>query len=391
MIAAERAQNRAQRARPEPRRAYSFARAGHLWTPKRERLELLGGGPCGSFAARGAAAGGYSPLSPPGFSSLLSWLDVQRLNSLTWNTLLEKSGSGTPPDVSLSGTPTRHVNLRVEVNDVTGGTARGQAKFRWSEDGGTNWTSGVTTAASTTLGTTGFDLAWSTGTYATDHVYVGKIVQINDLTGLGNHYENVLSTGGGQLPRISLTGLNGKPSLLFDGTDDFLRRGDSTYCTALCGGNDTPSTRFTVGQIVANPTNEHFYWSVTNTTLSTSEISLIGFTSQWTVSARGTTGSELLQKGGTTDINPHIFEYVRHGTTVSLLVTDVGGTTTTVINAAAQDANSLTVTEAFLGAIRSGANLYGNVRIGEDLAYTGALDAATRANIRAYLARKWSF
>jgi len=53
---AERTQERARHQRPEPRRVYSFERAGRLWMPLGKRLELLGGGPCGSFAARGGCS-----------------------------------------------------------------------------------------------------------------------------------------------------------------------------------------------------------------------------------------------------------------------------------------------------------------------------------------------
>lgn len=80
------------------------------------------------------------------------------------------SAGTTPPVVTLTvGTLTGYHNLRVEV--TTGG-ARGTAVFRWSIDGGTTWTSAVTTAATTVLAGTGITLNWATGTdYATDNVY----------------------------------------------------------------------------------------------------------------------------------------------------------------------------------------------------------------------------
>ncbi len=303
---------------------------------------------------------------------------------------MQKSGT-TPPDVTLSGTANALYDPYIAI-DTTGGS-RGTAKFKWSVDGGVNFVQTLQlTAASFVLGGTGLTANFAAGTYATDNAYFGKVVQINDLTGLGNHYENTLAGDGTALPKVSLVGLLGRPALYFKKTDgNFLRRANSAYCTELCGGNDTPFTSFTVAQIVSGPTTAHGIWSITNTTVSTSAIALatpVSGSGQWVCVARGDTGSELDALGGTQDLNPHIFEYVRFGTTVSLLITDSSGTTT-AINAAAQDANSLTVAQAFLGATRSGANVSGDVLIGEDLKYVGALDVDTRAAIRGYLKRRW--
>lgn len=43
-------------------KAYSFERAGRLWVPPERRLQFIGGGPCGAFAAR---CGGGDPLWQP--------------------------------------------------------------------------------------------------------------------------------------------------------------------------------------------------------------------------------------------------------------------------------------------------------------------------------------
>lgn len=393
MIATERTRERARREYPEPRRAYSFQRAGSLWMPKGKRLELLGGGPCGSFAARGSASGGYSPLNLPGFTALRSWVTAQRFNTLTFNSSPQALGT-TPPAVTLTGTPTRLIDPRIEI--TTGGT-RPSTVFRWAEDGGAgSWTSSVSADAGGTgvvaLGTTGLTAHFPAGTYNTNNVYVGKIVQANDISGQGNNYENTLSGDGTAQPKVSLAGLNGKPALYFKKTDsNFLRCANSAYVTELAGGEDTPMTAFTVAQIVSGATAAHGIWSITNTTLSTSALVVgtpVSGSGQWVCVARGDTGSELDAFGGTQDLNPWIFEYVRFGTTVSLLLTNAAGTTT-VINAAAQNANSLTVAQAFLGATRSGANVSGDILIGEDLKYVGALDSNTRGAIRGYLKRAW--
>lgn len=76
----------------------------------------------------------------------------------------------TPPAVSVTG-DSNNADLRLEI--TTGGT-RGTAVFRYSVDGGTTWASGITTAATVTLGTTGLTAVFAAGTYANDNVYVSK-------------------------------------------------------------------------------------------------------------------------------------------------------------------------------------------------------------------------
>ncbi len=75
MLVTERTREQSARARvahdaqTQPRRSYSYERAGELWIPKTKRLEFLGGGPCGSFAARsGPGDDLWQPTSVPGFA-----------------------------------------------------------------------------------------------------------------------------------------------------------------------------------------------------------------------------------------------------------------------------------------------------------------------------------
>jgi hypothetical protein len=392
MIATERTRERAQRERSEPRRAYSFERGGTLWMPKAKRLECISGGPGGSWAGKGEAAGGYTPLNLPGFASLRSWVTAQRFNSLTYNSGMLASGTGPPPSVTLTGTANALYDPYIGI-DTTGG-ARGTAKFKWSIDGGVSFVQTLQfTAATFALGGTGLTANFSPGTYATDNVYVGKIVQWNDICGQGNHYENALGASGLGLPKVSVAGLNGKPSLYFKKSEStFLRRANSTYCTELAGGDDTNLTAFTVVQLVSAASGTHVVWGIADPGATTSRVGVSTSSSQWACVVKGSTGSELDSFGGTPDLTPYILEYVRSGsgasTNVSVLLTNAAGTTT-IINAAVQNAPSLTVNEAFLGAVRSEANVYGDILIGEDLKYVGALDADTRGAIRGYLKRQW--
>lgn len=76
----------------------------------------------------------------------------------------------TPPTVTVSGMP-NYSGYSFKIEITTGG-ARGTAKFRWSVNGGVDWSgTNVTTAATVVLGDTGVTVAFAVGTYATDNEY----------------------------------------------------------------------------------------------------------------------------------------------------------------------------------------------------------------------------
>jgi len=74
-----------------------------------------------------------------------------------------------PPPVTLTGTPSG-VTGGVVLEITTGG-ARGTAVFKWSADNGVTFTTGVTTAASVVLGSSGMTANFAAGPYSTDNVY----------------------------------------------------------------------------------------------------------------------------------------------------------------------------------------------------------------------------
>lgn len=76
-----------------------------------------------------------------------------------------------PPDVTIAGEG-NNADVRIEI--TTGG-ARGTAVFKYSLDGGASWATGITTAATVTLGSSGLEANFATGSnYSTDNVYVSK-------------------------------------------------------------------------------------------------------------------------------------------------------------------------------------------------------------------------
>jgi hypothetical protein len=75
----------------------------------------------------------------------------------------------TSPAITFSGTPCNNYSLLLKI--TTGGV-RGVAKFDWSIDGGSTWTAtGVTTAATVALGSSGLAANFPTGTYTLNDTY----------------------------------------------------------------------------------------------------------------------------------------------------------------------------------------------------------------------------
>jgi hypothetical protein len=82
------------------------------------------------------------------------------------NTAVTQVGSG--PVVTRTGVTLGEYQFVIEI--TTGG-AVGTAVFRWSTDNGVTWTSGVTTAATVVLGTTGNTANFAAGTYVIATTY----------------------------------------------------------------------------------------------------------------------------------------------------------------------------------------------------------------------------
>lgn len=103
------------------------------------------------------------------------------LTSSTMGTVTE--AGTTPPDVTLSGTPTGAWDLKLKV--IVGG-ARGTATFQFSTDGGNTWSETLTTAPSVALtdtasdslvgnnGSTGLTAAFESATFNVDNTWVSK-------------------------------------------------------------------------------------------------------------------------------------------------------------------------------------------------------------------------
>jgi len=131
---------------------------------EREYQQPIGDLTADALLASGAGLGGKIAMTNGGGirSSIPSSYKPALFSSVT-------SAGTTPPAIALSGTPAAVYSMKIEI--TTGG-AVGTMAFRWSSDGGTSWTSGVTSATTAmALGTTGASVTFAAGTYATDNAY----------------------------------------------------------------------------------------------------------------------------------------------------------------------------------------------------------------------------
>lgn len=74
-----------------------------------------------------------------------------------------------PPAVTLAGRPV--LGSMLIVVQITTGGALGAAVFQWSSTGGASWTTGIVTAPSVTLGSTGLAALFPVGNYDTSDSY----------------------------------------------------------------------------------------------------------------------------------------------------------------------------------------------------------------------------
>jgi hypothetical protein len=144
--------------------------------------------------AAGVLLGGALPAGMPFFRMTPQNIIQSRTCQLLVRCDLEPTHNGTmikagtsPPDVVLVGALTQRIGLQIEVNDTTGGTALGQAKYRWSLNNGTTYeATGVATASAfTQLGTTGIYVSFAAGPYTSDNSYTTRLSGLNDQSGQG--------------------------------------------------------------------------------------------------------------------------------------------------------------------------------------------------------------
>jgi hypothetical protein len=166
--------------------------------------DARGEGPAVEAAANILAKGG----GPVGFlgadSTIAASNDAYAI--ATWGTpgsngSITRSGGTTGPAISLAaGAPKVAGQFKAEIQ--TGGTL-GTATFRWSLDNGATWiASGVVTAASVALGTTGVTVNFPAGSYVSAEAYAwtatggGGYLSVSGTATLDAHLRIEILTGG---------------------------------------------------------------------------------------------------------------------------------------------------------------------------------------------------
>lgn len=151
----------------------------------------------------------YSPLFYAQQYDLKAWFRGDL--GITLGGTLLASGT-TPPAVTITGTPTAQIGLHIEIDSVAGGTARGQATYKWSTDNGSTYVAtGVLTAAGpTALGATGVSVAFAVGPYNADNKWDCTVSAWADQSGNGVHVTN--ATAANQ-PYFYTAAANGKPGI----------------------------------------------------------------------------------------------------------------------------------------------------------------------------------
>lgn len=368
MISAQQVQSARQRRAST--RTYSFERNGSLWSPVRAAgLQMAMTPALPNLGLTGDVT------TWPASSNLVSWHNWY--SDRTYDSQLNASGTGPPPNVTFSGTIPLNFGLRVEI--TTGG-ARGTAVFRWSGNNGTSWTSGVTTAATVDLGN-GVTLNFSVGTYATDNVYLLKVSQWIDQTGNGFHFVTTDANADKYpIPLVTSTGT----ALKFDGVNDILQCA-GTLANDLAGGTNNTWTAFIVATIAdITPTSGLGMVLFLGSTLG-GRWHYVGFrdsTPDYLCGRRDDAGTDANIAGGTPDTSIHIFEYTFDGTNGTYLIdgTIVAGPSTQSL--AALTPNVASIGSSYIGGAEGNPT---EISLFEMLTYNAALTAAERSEIRQLL------
>ncbi|UOF77315.1 hypothetical protein [Caudoviricetes sp.] len=370
---------------PVSPKAYSWARAGSLWVPKRECANVR-------MALSPALAhlhSGDSPLEWPGASNLEAWYHWRF--DRTYNATLFPMGAGAShPTVQYTGTVGPSIGLKVECTTAGTGTT---GKFRWSDNNGSTWNdnggAGFTMAASVALGN-GILLVFGAGSYATDHAWVMTISSFRDQTGHGHHF-TAAGADRQPIPFVTAYGTALRfNSITSDAAEDYLLDNSTSLATNIVGGSDHAFVAYVVFTLDSTTTA-----SGTGTILwfgngTDNRGYFIGHTdaTNWRTFKQGDTGGAVSVTGGTPTTGIHIMQVVHTGTTVQILIdgTSVAGPTT-------QDTDTLTVTTVTMGSSFLSAAVGNPAKVSflEMALYNDNLDAATRADLNGRFRQPYGF
>lgn len=350
------------------RRAYSFARAGHLWTP--ERRQCIAGGVGGSFAARGLGAGRGDPRMWPGASGLEAYYRWNLGTNSDFDSRLNPGVFGSTA-INWSGTMPLSCALQVEIHTDA-------SHFRWSADNGANWSADLLIAASVLL-PNGVTLLFS-GTYTVGRIYYLTRARWADQKNT-HHFDTLGAAGTPRNPTPLVTPYG--TFVHFDGDDDIL-----ICSTALAANvvNGTAKAFYILGVAYINATTPpltdkgtllFFGDGATTRTHMWYHSDLSGTLTHRSLKTDDG-GTNAIVSGGTPNTSIHTFALDCSGTTVTIRIDGVQVAT----GAQAPGTNALTCSMASLGKsfIGGAEGNPGNISWGELAIYSTRPSAGIQAD-----------
>lgn len=309
------------------------------------------------------------PILPSDLGGLQLWLRADL--GLTYGTSPIIATGTTPPAVTLTGTPNDVYSFEIDITTLG---VRGVAVFKWSSDGGSTYTTGVLTAATVVLGSTGVTANFPTGTYAADNVYTSfsTVIQWNDQSGTGDTNKNML-VGTNVAPKAikSDVSLNNRPAI------NFLDRASKLQSGNWISVVPFPSTIYVVGYQAAPIVGI----GIDGTTTGQRQYIYV---SASTSASAGTSGSaDLTASTGTDTSHPHIY-CCNFDSTGKLFVDN---------SQVAGDSESLTTknpTGVTIGGHATLTNLSWAGNIGEALIYSGSHSSLQRQELFKYLGSRYA-
>jgi hypothetical protein len=284
-----------------------------------------------------------------------------------------------PPAVTISGTPTAQVGLYLQCD---GAGTRGTATFKWSVDNGATFVAtGVLTAATVVLGTTGITAAFPVGAYLTDNIWRCTVSGWADQGGAGADATQAIAS---RQALFNIDNFNGRPSLRFDPNINGSMLCDSV--AASFSGTDKPLTVLAAVRI-EDTARLGAIWSVGDA--GAARIKLNGSTVAGKLVATRIDNASATVGLTTTEATTtatRIIAYNSPGTTMSIYINDV----VTSVNASSQDVGASTLTLGMLGATTDLGETI-DMSLAELVAFAGSVTAAHQSMIAQYMANHNGF
>ncbi len=316
-------------------------------------------------------------------------IDAQRL--IAWHTADEvvvhgyrmKSTGTSPPIINYQGALSVPGGITIKCTSVAGGTGLGQAQISiYLDDGTTPIMANVLTAAAI-VGTgllSGVTFNCPAGPYATDNVWTTAAMVVIDQANLGGDIGSVLYNFA---PTYEGIGWNGKPSLLWDGTQSLLYADGQDLANRVVGGLNKEFHLYASVQLLA--TTAATVMNFGNLTDNASGWTLsVGAGPVWSINKFHTGGDQATVTGGVPDTSRHILEFHNTGTVQTMLI---DGTPVTLSGGGAMAVGDVGVLNASgLGLFKGlGASAFCNMRLRERVIFGAGHSVASQNAMRAYM------